>query len=260
MLAVISPAKSLDFSTPPATDRATAPRLIDEAAALAGTMAEASEADLAALMSISPQLAALNAERFAAWEPAPAPPTARQALLAFDGDVYRGLDAPATFDTRDYTHAQKVLRILSGLYGVLRPLDLILPYRLEMGTRLVNARGRDLQAYWREPATRTLRRDLEKSPGPAVLVNLASQEYFGAVDPDALLGARVITPAFLDAKEGGEPRVVSFFAKRARGAMAGWIVRERITRPRALTEFDGHGYRFDAERSRPGAPVYVRHA
>ncbi len=259
MLALISPAKSLDFTTPPATERATTPRLIDDAATLATTMAETSREDLAVLMSISPQLAVLNAERFAVWDPAPHPPTARQAVLAFDGDVYRGLDASSSFDTRDYTQAQKVLRILSGLYGVLRPLDLILPYRLEMGTRLANSRGRDLQAYWREPATRILRHDLEESPGTAVLVNLASQEYFGAVDTDAL-GARVVAPTFLDAKEGGEPRIVSFFAKRARGAMAGWMVRERITRPKALTEFDGLGYRFDATRSRPDAPVFVREA
>ncbi len=152
-----------------------------------------------------------------------------------------------------------MLRILSGLYGVLRPLDLILPYRLEMGTRLATARGRDLQAYWRAAATRMLRGDLEESPGAAVLVNLASQEYFGAVDADAL-GARVVAPTFLDAKDGGEPRIVSFFAKRARGAMAGWMVRERITRVRALTEFDGLGYHFDAARSRPDAPVFVRGA
>jgi cytoplasmic iron level regulating protein YaaA (DUF328/UPF0246 family) len=260
MLAVVSPAKSLDFETPPATDRFTTPRLIDDAAALAGVMASKTAPEISRLMSISPALGALNAERFAGWSEHPGPPEARQALLAFDGDVYRGLDAPATFSTRDFTRAQKTLRILSGLYGLLRPLDLILPYRLEMGTRLPNPRGADLSAYWRPRVTDVLRADLEASPGPAVLVNLASREYFGAVDEEAL-GARVVAPVFLDvAAAGGEPKIISFHAKRARGAMAGWLVRERVDRLRDLPAFDGLGYRYDPERSAPDAPVFVRGA
>ena len=257
VLAVLSPAKSLDFESDPVTDRASEPRLVEDAAELAGVMAGKSEAEVAGLMSLSPRLAELNAGRFAAWEPAPSPPAARQAILAFDGDVYRGLAAAETFATRDLTHAQKVLRILSGLYGLLRPLDLILPYRLEMGTRLATARGEDLYDFWGSRVTDLLREDLAESPGTEALVDLASQEYRRVVDPDAL-GARVVTPTFLDAKGDGPHRVVSFFAKRARGAMAGWMVRERVTRIRWLTEFDGLGYRFDPERSRPDAPVFVR--
>lgn len=257
MLIVLSPAKSLDFTSPATTERRTEPRLIDDAAELAGVMAGKSESEVARLMSLSPRLAALNADRFAMWTADPPREDARQAVLAFDGDVYRGLEARETFDARDMTQAQKVLRILSGLYGVLRPLDAILPYRLEMGTRLATGRGDDLYAFWGDRITRLLRGDLEASPGNGALVNLASQEYFAAVDPDAL-GARIVTPSFLDSKDGGPYRMVSFFAKRARGAMAGWMVRERIMRVSHLAGFEGLGYRYDPDRSAPEAPVFVR--
>jgi hypothetical protein len=210
-------------------------------------------------MGISPRLAALNHDRFAAWRPDAAPPDARQAVLAFDGDVYRGLEAPATFGERDFTHAQKTLRILSGLYGLLRPLDLIMPHRLEMGTRLATSRARDLVGFWGRRITDLLREDLAASPGAAVLVDLASREYFAAVDP-GLLGARVVTPAFLDEDAHGRPRMVSFHAKRARGAMAGWMVRERVTRLKDLTAFDGLGYRHDPALSAPDGPVFVHPA
>jgi cytoplasmic iron level regulating protein YaaA (DUF328/UPF0246 family) len=179
--------------------------------------------------------------------------------LAFDGDVYRGLGAAAGFRERDYTDAQKTLRILSGLYGLLRPLDAIRPYRLEMGTKLQTAHEADLYAFWGESITDALAQDLQASPGSPALVNLASNEYFAAVRVERL-GARVVTPTFLDSKDGGEPRIVSFYAKRARGAMAGWIVRQRIRSVRALSEFDGLGYRYDSERSARDAPVFVRAA
>ena len=180
-------------------------------------------------------------------------------ILAFNGDVYMGMDAPNTFAQADFTHAQKTLRILSGLYGVLRPLDLMMPYRLEMGSRVENERGRDLYAFWGTEITERLQADVHASPGAKVLVNLASNEYFGAVKP-SLLDVPVVSPAFLDAKEGGDPRIVSFFAKRARGAMSGWIIRNRIKSVRKLREFDALGYRFDAARSSATRPVFMRDA
>ena len=258
VLAVVSPAKSLDFDSPLPTRKRSEPRMLGSAAELAEIMARQAPVELASLMGLSAELAELNAGRFATWSPEPDADAARPALLAFDGDVYRGLDAPATFGERDYTHAQKTLRILSGLYGLLRPLDEIRPYRLEMGTRLPTGRGADLYAFWGDRITDVLREDLAASPGTAALVNLASGEYFRAVRPE-VLDARVITPRFLDVPAaGGEPKVISFHAKRARGAMAGWMIRERIGSAVALREFDGLGYRFDAERSSGDAPVFVR--
>ncbi len=257
MLAVVSPAKSLDFTSPLPTRKRTEPQLLDGARELARVMADQPAGRLAALMSLSPRLAELNAERFREWDPAADPPGARPAVLAFDGDTYRGMEAPATFGERDFTHAQKTLRILSGLYGVLRPLDVIQPYRLEMGTRLATTRGEDLYDFWGDRITDALREAVRESPGSPALVNLASVEYFRAVRPDAL-GVRVVSPVFLDGTPEREPRVVSFSAKRARGAMAGWMVRERIGSVRALTGFSGLGYRFDPERSTGDAPVFVR--
>lgn len=259
MLCVVSPAKSLDFESPLATKKRTEPLLLDRASELVSIMREKSVEDLQRLMSISQPLAELNFERFQDWEPPFTPKNARPAVLAFNGDTYIGLDAPNTFTERDFTHAQKTLRILSGLYGVLRPLDLIQPYRLEMGSRLANPAGPDLYSFWRSTVTAQLDADLAESPGADVLINLASIEYFGAVDTDAL-GARVITPTFLDADENGNHRVVSFFAKRARGAMAGWIITERVKSVRALRSFTGMGYRFDPERSSADKPVFVRSA
>lgn len=255
MIAVLSPAKSLDFDSPPATTRTTRPRLEDASGELVSLMAAKTAPELARLMSLSPALAELNAHRYAGWDDAAG--DERAAIVAFDGDVYRGMDAPATFTTRDYTHAQKTLRILSGLFGVLRPLDAIRPYRLEMGTRLRTPRGDTLYAYWGDRLTDVLRHDVDESPGADVLVNLASKEYFGAVHPDAL-GRRVVSPVFLDRKGDAPPKVISFNAKRARGAMAGWMVRERIARPSQLTGFEGLGYRFDPQLSEPDAPAFVR--
>jgi uncharacterized protein len=257
VLILVSPAKSLDFASPLPIRRHTTPEMLDGAAELAGIMAAKTAPQIAELMTLSPRLAELNAERFARWSAEHRAPEARPALLAFDGDVYRGLDASATFGTRDYTHAQKTLRILSGLYGLLRPLDLIHPYRLEMGTRLATPRGSTLYDFWGDRITDAVRRDLEASPGTAAVVNLASQEYFGAVRPERL-GARVVTPAFLDATDGGEPRVISFHAKRARGAMAAWMIRERVTTLSRLTRFDGLGYRHAPDLDRPDRPAFVR--
>lgn len=259
MLIVVSPAKSLDLESKLPTRKHSEPRLLDHAAELVQVMVEKSPEQLQDLMSISPELAELNFERFQEWSPPFTPANARPALLTFAGDTYIGLDARATFGERDYTRAQKVLRILSGLYGVLRPLDLIQPYRLEMGSKVENPRGRNLYDFWGDIPTRVLKEDLEASPGGRFVVNLASNEYFGAVKPE-LLDAPVVTPRFLDQgpKPGSEPKVISFFAKRARGAMAGWLVRERVGTRAALERFDGLGYRYCPERSTRDEPTFVR--
>ena len=201
---------------------------------------------VARLLGISPDLAALNAGRYQQWRTPFTARNAKQAVLAFDGDVYGGLDAPSLSEA-DLAFAQDHLRILSGLYGVLRPLDLIQAYRLEMGTRLANPKGRDLYAYWREALTRDLASALAQAPGTPVLVNLASEEYFKAVNP-AGLGARVITPVFQDWK-GGDYKVISFFAKRARGLMARHVLRKRVTDPARLKTFKAEGYAYDAKAS-----------
>ena len=257
VLVVISPAKSLDYASALPTRKHSQPRLLEEARILADTMAGKSPEEISAMMGISRELGELNFERFQDWETPFTPDTARPALLAFSGDVYMGMDAPNTFTERDYTQAQKVLRILSGLYGVLRPLDLMQPYRLEMGSTLTTDRGRDLYQFWGDRITGMLNADLDTSPGPAVIVNLASNEYFRSVDR-AELNGRLITPKFLDSKDGGEPRMISFFAKRARGAMAGWVIRSRLKSVRGLRDFDGGGYAYSPDRSRADEPVFVR--
>ena len=257
MLIVVSPAKALDFESPLPTSKHSQPVMLKRSEELAGIMAGKSPAALSKMMSISNKLAELNHERFQDWTTPFTTENARPAVLAFDGDTYTGLDAPASFSERDYTHAQKVLRILSGLHGVLRPLDLIQPYRLEMGSKVKHPNGGDLYSYWGDTVTDELNAALEESPGAKVLVNLASNEYFGVVQPNRFDG-RIITPRFLDAKGDGEHKMVSFFAKQARGAMAGWIVRERITTAKALTDFDAHGYRYAANESTPDSPVFKR--
>lgn len=257
MLIVVSPAKALDFESPLPTKKYSEPELLDRSEALVSVMARKSPDDLAHMMSISPALGELNFERFQDWTVPFTPDNARPAVLAFNGDTYVGLDVRGSFTERDYTHAQKVLRILSGLHGVLRPLDLIQPYRLEMGSKVQTDRGRTLYDYWGDDVTDRLAADLAASPGAKVLVNLASQEYFSVVRPDRL-DARIVSPRFLDAKGDGEHKIVGFFAKRARGAMASWIVRERITSPKRLVDFDADGYRYDESRSTRDEPTFTR--
>ena len=259
MLIVVSPAKALDYSSALPTRKHSQPRMLDEAGPLVDVMRQKTPDEISKLMGISAELAELNFDRYADWEAPFTTADARPALLAFAGDVYQGMDAAATFTERDYTHAQKVLRILSGLYGVLRPLDLMQPYRLEMGSKLATDRGRDLYAYWGERITDALNEDLAASPGPAVVVNLASHEYFRSVDM-ARLDGRLVTPAFLDGRGEAEPKMISFFAKRARGSMAGWIIRNRVKSVRGLRDFDGLGYGFDPERSDTNRPVFVRYS
>ena len=256
MLTVLSPAKSLDFESPLPTRKRSEPRLLDESSGLIDIMRQKTPSDIAALMHISDDLAHLNATRYRDFSPEHTPRNARAAVLAFNGDVYQGLSA-RTLGERDFTEAQKTVRILSGLYGVLRPLDLIQPHRLEMGTRLATERGRSLYDWWGDQVTDLLRRDLDESPGADVLVNLASAEYFSVVRPERL-GARVISPRFEDRDQHGEPRVVSFYAKRARGIMAAWLIRGRVRTPGRLVDFDGDGYAYDEARSTKDQPVFVR--
>lgn len=256
MLTVVSPAKTLDFESRLPTKKHSEPRMLTQTAGLIETMRAKSPADIRALMRISEDLAHLNAERFQDFELEHTNKNSRPAVLAFHGDVYQGLEAQ-TFEARDFTDAQKTLRILSGLYGLLRPLDLIQPHRLEMGTKLNTSRGKNLYEWWGDRVTDLLQRDLDASPGANVLVNLASVEYFKVVH-EQKLDAPVVTPRFEEEGADGKRRVVSFHAKRARGAMAGWLVRTRVRSAAQITEFDGLGYRFDEDASTKQQPVFVR--
>ncbi|HVK44651.1 MAG TPA: peroxide stress protein YaaA [Micropruina sp.] len=257
MLALLSPAKSLDYESPLPTRKRSEPRLLDHSQRLIELMRAKSTSEIAGMMKISDELAALNAQRYAAFSLPFTPRNARPAVLAFAGDVYQGMAARQRWDERDYTEAQKTIRILSGLYGVLRPLDLIQPYRLEMGIRLQTDRGRNLYDYWGSTITDLLRDDLAASPGVPVVINLASEEYAGSVRV-AELGARVITPRFEDLDGRGVRGVVGFFAKRARGQLAGWLVRNRVRTPGALKTFAAAGYRYDPASSTRDRPVFLR--
>lgn len=257
VLIVVSPAKSLDYESPLATKKHSEPTMLDHSEELVGVMAKKTPNAIGKLMSVSPKIAELNFDRFQDWERPFTADNARPALLAFNGDVYTGMDAANTFSERDFTQAQKTLRILSGLYGVLRPLDLMQPYRLEMGTKLKTARGKDLYGFWGNTVTESLRDDIVASPGADVLINLASNEYFGVVNP-AGLDAPVVSPVFLDSKNGKDYKIVSFFAKKARGSMSAWIIQNRVKKVDELEAFDGMGYAFDADRSAPGKPTFTR--
>lgn len=256
MLCVISPAKRLDETRRdlPAGLEPTEPAFAAEAAKLARIARGLSVAELRDLMGISEPLAKLNAERFRAFQAKPAAEVLKPAAFCFDGDTYAGLEAK-TLDVDALRYAQGRLRILSGLYGLLRPLDLIQPYRLEMGSRLANPKGADLYAFWGGRIAKALNAAAQEA-GTAVLVNCASQEYFGAVDPKALK-LRVITPVFLEGAGEGA-KVVSFFAKKARGAMARFIAEHRLTDPDDLRGFGTGGYAFDAEASSGERMVFRR--
>jgi len=254
MLMVISPAKTLDFDTPPVIQRYTQPEFLDHSQVLIEQLRELSPAQIAELMHLSDKLAGLNAARFGSWTPDFTPDNAKQALLAFKGDVYTGLDA-TTLDKAGFDYAQKHLRMLSGLYGLLRPLDLMQPYRLEMGTKLANARGKDLYAFWGERISEWLNQALAEQ-GDDVLFNLASNEYFSAVKRKALQ-ARLITADFKDLKNG-QYKIISFYAKKARGMMARFVIDEKIHDPAQLKGFDRQGYRYSADESRPDHLVFVR--
>ncbi len=256
MLALLSPAKSLDFASRVTTSKYSEPRLTRATAELIEVMRGKSVSDVSSLMNISEELATLNANRYTQFEEEHRRTNSRPAVLAFNGDVYQGLQA-REFDARDFTEAQKTIRILSGLYGLLRPLDLIQPHRLEMGTKLRTKRGKDLYQWWGNEVTDLVRADLEQSPGTNVVVNLASQEYFNVIDASRL-GVRVISPRFEDRDADGKPRIVSFHAKRARGLMASWLVHNRVRTASSITDFEADGYAIDSARSTRNVPIFVR--
>ena len=252
MLVVISPAKRLDWEG--AKTPETEPVFLKEAGTLAGHARQLTLAGLKNLMDLSDDLARLNRDRFRAFETRPAPEAVRAAVHAFAGDTYMGLEA-GTLDEDALRWAQDRLRILSGLYGALRPLDAIQPYRLEMGSRLATRRGKSLYDFWGDRISRQLRQDAD-AIGADVLLNCASQEYFGAVPPNDL-GLRIVTPQFLEIR-AGKARTVSFFAKKARGAMARYVIEHRLTDVEDIKGFDFGGYRFDPDRSEDDSWAFVR--
>lgn len=254
MIVLLSPAKSLDYESPLLTKRATKPRFIEDAAELISQLRKLSEKQVGKLMSISEKLAHLNHERFASWEPDFTKDNARAAILAFTGDVYQGMEL-GDWGKDEFDTAQKRVRILSGLYGVLRPLDLMQPYRLEMGTKFANGRGKNLYEFWGDSLTKSLNGDLKKS-GSGYVVNLASNEYFSAVKKKELDG-ELITPVFKDEKNGTY-KIISFFAKKARGMMADYIVRNGVTDPVELRKFKTAGYRFSKKDSDDKTLVFLR--
>lgn len=261
MLIVLSPAKTLDFDseiTPRLPDIAASDRqpvLIDQSRRLAERLKQETPAGLRQMMGISETLAELNHQRYQDWE-APHPTQgAKEALFAFQGDVYQGLQAE-TLTTLQIERAQEQLRILSGLYGVLRPLDRMLPYRLEMGTSLEGEWGKDLYAFWGGQVTEVLA-DQMKQNRSRFLLNLASNEYFRVVKK-SLLPAPIVSPAFKEVKNG-KAKIVSFFAKKARGAMAAWVIRNKVKTEAKLTQFAEDGYQYDPESSTPTVPVFLRH-
>lgn len=254
MLFLLSPAKSLDFDTPTGDVPHTRPMFVLQAAQLIGILKQQSPQQIAALMGLSDTLAGLNVARYQAWRTKFTAKNSKQAVLAFNGDVYGGL-AAGNLPVDDLRWLQDHVCILSGLYGVLRPLDYLQPYRLEMGTKLANPQGRDLYSFWGEQITGYLNQRLRQQLTP-VLVNLASQEYFKAVDGKALK-ARVVSCVFQD-YQGGQYKIISFYAKRARGLMARFAALHRLTLPRQLEAFDNEGYAFEASASGPDRLVFRR--
>ena len=252
MLIVLSPAKRLDFTEADPAIPGTERRFVEDTASLATTARRQTKADLRRLMGISDDLATLNVARFKAFDSESMDGV--QAAFAFAGDVYEGLKA-RELDAKSLAYAQDHLRILSGFYGLLRPLDRIQPYRLEMGTRLKTRRGTSLYDFWGERISKQLNEDAEGQTDPT-LVNLASQEYFGAVDAKALK-LPVVTPQFRE-KKNGESRIVSFFAKKARGAMARFAIDERVERVADLKAFDRGGYTFDKDASTESDWIFIR--
>lgn len=252
MLITLSPAKSLDLD--PVDISPTEPAFQEDAIRLAKTSRNLTLTQLRELMDISPDLARLNRDRFRGFEESPGPDRIKPAALAFNGDTYQGLEAK-TLSRDDLRWAQDRLCILSGLYGLLRPLDGIQPYRLEMGSRLKTRRGKSLYDYWGDTIAKSLTSQA-KAQGTDTLVNCASQEYFAAADRPAL-GLRVITPHFLELRDG-KARTISFHAKRARGAMARYIIENRLENPDDLLGFDSGGYAHDPDLSTPDKPAFIR--
>ena len=256
MLFLLSPAKSLDFDTPPGDVPHTQPQFVPQAAELIDILKQKSPQDIAQLMHLSDTLSGLNVARYQAWTPKFTAKNAKQAVLAFNGDVYEGLDAKS-LDPQALAWLQDHVGILSGLYGVLRPLDYMQPYRLEMGTQLATTRGKNLYEFWGSQIAEHLNTCLKKDVAP-VIVNLASVEYFKAVDLKTLK-ARVVSCVFEEFK-GGKYKIVSFHAKRARGLMARFAAQHALKKPEQLIRFDAEGYAYDAGASTPDRLVFRRRA
>ncbi|MBU3611701.1 peroxide stress protein YaaA [Polynucleobacter sp. MG-27-Goln-C1] len=254
MLIVLSPAKSLDYKTPAKVKAPTLPEFVSESAKLIAELKKLSPQEVANLMGLSDQLAALNVGRYRDWSKKFTDENSKPAIYAFNGDVYDGFDVKS-LNAKAIDFAQDHVRILSGLYGALRPLDLMQPYRLEMGTSFKNARGKDLYAFWGERVTDSLKCILEKQKKP-VLLNLASEEYFKVLQAKNL-DCPVISPVFQDGKDG-KFKIISFYAKRARGLMARYVVENRITDPADLKGFNLDGYKYVASESKPEKPLFRR--
>jgi uncharacterized protein len=254
MLIVLSPAKSLDYETPPTTDKHTLPVFVSESAQLIKDLKKLSLQEVAQLMGLSDKLAALNVARFAEWSKTFTNQNSKQAILAFNGDVYEGLDAKS-LNKKSLEYAQDHVRVLSGLYGVLKPLDLMQPYRLEMGTAFKNAMGKDLYAFWGNKISEELKSELDRHKSK-VLINLASDEYFKSVKlPD--IAHPVVAPVFQDEKDG-KYKIISFYAKRARGLMTRFILDNQIDSVEGLNDFNLEGYRYVAKESSPNKPLFRR--
>jgi len=254
MLVLISPAKTLDYESSLPTDQHTQARLLEHSQELIEVASKLSATEISSLMSVSEKIANLNVERFRDWQPEFDLSNARQAIFAFKGDVYTGLDAYNLKD-HDISYAQEHLRMLSGLYGLLRPLDLMMPYRLEMGTKLANSRGHNLYEFWGHTITELINYDLAAA-NSELLVNIASDEYYKSVK-ESKIQAEIIKPVFLDQKNG-KYKVISFYAKKARGLMARFIIENQIDRVEDLKGFNTEGYYFDAESSLKGELVFKR--
>jgi len=254
MLTVISPAKTLDYDSPPTTRKKSRAQFLDRSATLVEQARKLSPEDIRDLMGVSEKIADLNHQRFMNWGEPFNFSNAKQALLAFKGDVYIGLDAN-TLDEDQLAYAQQHLRILSGLYGVLRPLDMMQPYRLEMGLKFNNPGGTDLYAFWGSELTSSINRQMKKIKS-RVLLNLASNEYFKALQP-AEMNAEVITPVFKDEKNG-KYRVMSFYAKQARGQMARYVIEKQLSDPAQLKKYRCGGYRYSSAESTADRMVFLR--
>lgn len=254
MLLVISPAKNLDYETPVKTKQKSDPDFLDDAQELIDDLRQLAPQDISKLMGISDKLGVLNYDRYQQWKTPFTEDNAKQAVLAFNGDVYTGLDANS-FKADELKFAQKHLRILSGLYGLLRPLDLMQAYRLEMGTKFANQRGKDLYQFWGETITEALNKQL-KAVKSEELINLASNEYFKSVKAKSL-NAEIITPVFKDWK-GDKYKIISFYAKKARGLMAAYIIKNKLTDAEQIKAFDSEGYGFNEAMSTAKEWVFTR--
>ena len=254
MIALLSPAKTLDFNPSNLHSVCTQPEFLNLSKDLISGLSNLSSNDLSELMSLSPKLAELNQDRFNQWKIKHDQENSKQAILAFKGDVYEGLQA-WEFNQKDFTFAQKHLRVLSGLYGLLRPLDLIQPYRLEMGTVYANPKGKDLYHFWGDALSMAINEDL-KNIKSQLLINLASQEYFKAAK-EKNIKAEIISPAFLDEKNG-KYKIISFYAKKARGYMANYLIKNQIKNYEDLLKFDAFGYKYSNADSTDSKPVFTR--